>query len=187
MNFPINCHAARAPVKGRAGRLAGLTLLWLCVGGQRLSKLGPACVSGSWALARHMRVFRTPHSFMCCRSLRSSHRFCSGGLHCGGTCTQAQTGQRGDEGDGKDGSTCSVSYSVTSCRDPSVSRRTLPIPAGSSGVPSSGFSWVAGKIRSTNQRPGEATDSKTTRVLMDFCSFSPEKLFHQQLLGSEES
>lgn len=40
----------------------------------------------------------------------------------------------------KGGSTCSVSYSVTSCREPSVSRRTLTIPSGSSGVPSSGFS-----------------------------------------------
>lgn len=48
--------------------------------------------------------------------------------------------------------TCSVSYCVTSCREPSVSRRTLTIPSGSSGVPSSGFSWVAEIITATNQR-----------------------------------
>lgn len=58
------------------------------------------------------------------------------------------------------GPTCSVSYSVTSCREPSVSRRTLTIPTGSSGVPSSGFSWVAGRIGSTNQRPGEAKQAE---------------------------
>lgn len=46
-----------------------------------------------------MRVFRTPHSFMCCRSLRSSHRFCSGGLHCGGTRTVHA--QWVDEGEGE--------------------------------------------------------------------------------------
>lgn len=75
-------------------------------------------------------------------------------------------GRRGGEG-----CTCSVSYSVTSCREPSVSRRTLTIPAGSSGVPSSGFSWVAGRIWIDQSESGR---SKTTN--------------HQQLFwGPEES
>lgn len=61
------------------------------------------------------------------------------------------------EREGKGRSTCSVSYSVTSCREPSVSRRTLTMPSGSSGVPSSGFSWVAAIITATSQRRGKHT------------------------------
>lgn len=74
-------------------READLTLPWVCVGGQKLTRLGPACVSGRWALARHMRVLRTPLSFKCRRSLRSSHRFCSGGLRCTGTSLQPRAAQ----------------------------------------------------------------------------------------------
>lgn len=44
-------------------------------------------------------------------------------------------------------STFSTSYSETSCTEPSVSSRTLTRPSDSSGVPSSGFSWVAEKRR----------------------------------------
>lgn len=47
-------------------------------------RLGPACVSGRLALARPISVCRTPHSLTLCRSLRSSHRSCSDGLHCRG-------------------------------------------------------------------------------------------------------
>lgn len=61
------------------------TLLWVCNGGQKLTRFGPACVSGRFALARLVSVCRAPHSFTLCRSLRSSHRSSSGGLHCGGT------------------------------------------------------------------------------------------------------
>lgn len=60
------------------------TLLCACNGGQKLTRLGPACVSGMLALARLVSVCRTPHSFTLCRSLRSSHRSSSDGLHCGG-------------------------------------------------------------------------------------------------------
>lgn len=49
-----------------------------------MTRLGPACVSGRLALARPNSVCRTPHSFTLCRSLRSSHRSCSDGLHCRG-------------------------------------------------------------------------------------------------------
>lgn len=64
-----------------------VTLLWACNGGQKLTRLGPAWVSGRFALALLVSVCRTPHSFTLCRLLRSSHRSSSGGLHCGGTTT----------------------------------------------------------------------------------------------------
>lgn len=65
-------------------------------------------------------------------------------LQRGSGCQASQ--HRRDSKHRRGGSTCSVSYSVTSCREPSVSRRTLTMPSGSSGVPSSGFSWVAAII-----------------------------------------
>lgn len=40
-----------------------LTLLWVCRGGHRLTRLGPADVSGMLALALLISVCRTPHSF----------------------------------------------------------------------------------------------------------------------------
>ena len=61
-----------------------VTLLCAWIGGQKLTRFGPACVSGMLALARLVRVWRTPHSLTLCRSLRSSQRSSSDGLHWGG-------------------------------------------------------------------------------------------------------
>lgn len=60
---------------------SGVTLLCVCRGGQKLIKLGPACVSGMLALARVISVCKTLLSLMLWSSLRSSHRSRWAGLH----------------------------------------------------------------------------------------------------------
>lgn len=58
-----------------------LTLPCWFSGGQKLIRLGPACVRGRLALARLVNVWSAPHSFTLCRSLKSSHRSNSEGFN----------------------------------------------------------------------------------------------------------
>lgn len=87
------------------------------------------------------------------------------------------TDRQKDDQKEKNWATFSISYSVTSCSDPSVCRRTLTRPSGSSGVPSSGFSWVA--EMSTYQPIGEQLTNSATGTRHDLSTirtpvFNPE-------------